>query len=131
MAEPAILLWLLAIAVTDARTRRIPNAMVWPGLCAVAVVAVTQPAVGLAAAAAATPYLLTFTAGWCGGGDVKLAFACGGLALRWDTAMIMVACASLVALMIALVSIGRRGSTGGHAHAPALVGALIVVSDLA
>ncbi|ASR03535.1 A24 family peptidase [Gordonia rubripertincta] len=127
MVEPAILFWLLAIAVTDARTRRIPNAMVWPGLGAVAVVAISQPAVGLAAGVAAAPYLLAFTARWCGGGDVKLAFVCGGLALRWDTAMVMVACASLVTLVIALTSVGRRG----HAHAPALVGALIAVADLA
>ncbi|MCK8612416.1 A24 family peptidase [Gordonia sp. C13] len=131
MVEPAILFWLLAIAVTDARTRRIPNAMVWPGLGAVAAVAIAQPAVGLAAAVAAAPYLLTFTVGWCGGGDVKLAFVCGGLALRWDTAVAMVACASLVSLVIALMDVGRRAPRRGHAHAPALVGALIAVSDLA
>ncbi|UOG22108.1 A24 family peptidase [Gordonia amicalis] len=68
MVELSISVWLLTIAVTDARTRRIPNVMVWPGLWAVALSAVAQPSVGLAAAAAAAPYLLTFAAGWCGGG---------------------------------------------------------------
>ncbi|MCZ4577820.1 A24 family peptidase [Gordonia amicalis] len=134
MVELSISVWLLTIVVTDARARRIPNVMVWPGLSAVALSAVAQPSVGLAAATAATPYLLTFAAGWCGGGDVKLAFACGGLTLSWDTALVMVALAALLSLVAVPVATTAETSptarSRGRAHAPALVGALIVVSDL-
>lgn len=134
MVELAILLWLLMIAVTDACTRRIPNAMVWPGLWAVGVTAITEPAVGLAALVAVSPYLLTFLAGWCGGGDVKLAFACGGLALRWDAALVTVGLAALLSLVavsvVAITVDDRKAPQRGQAHAPALVGALIVVTDL-
>ncbi|MEO9328572.1 A24 family peptidase [Gordonia aurantiaca] len=127
MTELAILLWLAGIAVTDLRTRRIPNPMVWPGVVAVASTGVAEPGVVLAGLVAAAPYLVAFYTRGCGGGDVKLAFVCGGLALCWDAALTMVALAALIALATAVVT---RRSGRGDPHAPALVVALCWVSDL-
>ncbi|UOG22107.1 hypothetical protein MTX80_03165 [Gordonia amicalis] len=65
---------------------------------------------------------------------MKLAFACGGLTLSWDTALVMVALAALLSLVAVPVATMAEASptarSRGRAHAPALVGALIVVSDL-
>jgi prepilin peptidase CpaA len=75
----------LIAAACDVRTRRIPNALT--GCAAVAALAVHVPAgagaVALALAAAAGAFLLgsvAFSAGWFGGGDVKLLAACCGVA---------------------------------------------------
>ncbi|HEY0613666.1 MAG TPA: A24 family peptidase [Candidatus Elarobacter sp.] len=74
-----------AAAATDVRSRRIPNALT--GFAALAAVAVHAPAglgpVALSLAAMAGAFLLgsvAFSAGWFGGGDVKLLAGCCGLA---------------------------------------------------
>ena len=126
MSELAILSWLVVVSVGDLRTRRIPNALVWPPIVAVTAMGAAEPPVLLAACAASAPYLHAFRAGTCGGGDVKLAYVCGGLATRWDAALVMVAAAAILALVAALAA---RRSRHGQPHAPALALALIAVSD--
>jgi prepilin peptidase CpaA len=84
-AAIVLILVTCAAAAVDVRTRRIPNALT--GAAAVAALAVHVPdgagAVALAVAAMAAAFLagmLAFSAGWFGGGDVKLVAACCGLA---------------------------------------------------
>ncbi|MFT4395739.1 prepilin peptidase [Gordonia lacunae] len=133
MGECAILVWLSVVAVTDAETRRIPNALVWPGVCGAMGACVVHPGAAVAVLTAAIPYVLAFGNRWCGGGDVKLAAACGALALRWDAALLVVALASLVAVGVVVADrVARREQPGtaSHPHGPALVGATIVVAGL-
>ncbi len=133
MGECAILLWLSVIAVSDADTHRIPNVLVWPGICGAMGACLVHPGAAVAALTAATPYAFAFGMRWCGGGDVKLAAACGALALRWDAALLVVALASLVAAGTVVTDrMGRRdpAGTGAHPHGPALVAATIVVAGL-
>lgn len=135
MLELLILLWLTRIAVTDVDSLRIPNVQIWPGMCAVIAGAAIHPGVGWAALAAASPYVLGFVLRRVGGGDVKLAAVCGGLSVRWDLALVMVLCASVVAATTALVAVTAARRAGRevprrHAHAPALVLGTLLVSPL-
>ncbi|WP_238422297.1 A24 family peptidase [Gordonia sp. 'Campus'] len=130
MTELSILVWLIAVADTDARTLRIPNRLVWPGIWAVAVVGVVHPEPAVAAVVAAAPYALCFGRRWCGGGDVKLAAVCGGLTLRWDAALLMVAVAASLSLGISAYRAVTRRDTAAHAHGPVLVAATVVVAGL-
>jgi prepilin peptidase CpaA len=84
-ATIALLGFSAAAAVTDLRTRRIPNALT--GAAALAALALHLPAgplaVALALGAMTAAFAIgsvAFTAGWFGGGDVKLLAACCGLA---------------------------------------------------
>ena len=115
-------LWLSAIAVRDARTRRITNTLLWPGVVAVAGMGVTSPAVITAGLIAASPYLLAWLLGQCGGGDVNLALVVGGLTADWATAMLVVLLAALLSAIAALVA--RSSSLP---HGPALAGATALV----
>jgi prepilin peptidase CpaA len=83
-ATTVLLVATLAAAVTDVRTRRIPNALT----AATAVLAVAvhlSDGIGpelAAIAAMAVAFVLgsfAYSAGWFGGGDVKLIAACCGL----------------------------------------------------
>ncbi len=87
MSAAAVVLVLVtcAAAAFDLRTRRIPNPLT--GAAALAALAVHVPAgpsaVLLSLAAMTAAFLvgsLAFSAGWFGGGDVKLLAACCGLA---------------------------------------------------
>lgn len=111
-------LWLSAIAVRDARTRRITNTLLWPGVVAVAGMGVTSPAVIAAGLIAASPYLLAWLLRQCGGGDVKLALIVGGLVADWATALLVTLLAAVLSTIAALVA--RSPSLP---HGPALVGA--------
>lgn len=111
-------LWLSAIAVRDARTRRITNTLLWPGVVAVAGMGVASPAVIVAGLIAASPYLLAWLLRQCGGGDVKLALVVGGLTADWVIAMLVVLLAAILSAIAALVA--RSSSLP---HGPALVGA--------
>ena len=95
MTSLTITLWLAAIALTDLRTMRIPNMLIWPGMCAVTAYGAADHRVGVAALLAAAPYAVCHSLGWCGGGDVKLALVCGGLLTTWDAALMLVLCAAL------------------------------------
>jgi len=87
MSTAAVVLVLVtcAAAAFDVRTRRIPNALT--GAAAIAALAVQvpagAPAVLLSLAAMVAAFLagsLAFSAGWFGGGDVKLVAVCCALA---------------------------------------------------
>ncbi len=84
-AAVVLILVTCTAALLDVRTRRIPNALT--GMAALAALAVHVPggpsAVLLSLAAMIAAFLvasLAFTAGWFGGGDVKLVAVCCGLA---------------------------------------------------
>jgi Flp pilus assembly protein protease CpaA len=84
-AAVVLILVTCTAALLDVRTRRIPNALT--GIAALAALAVHVPggpyAVLLSLAAMTAAFLiasLAFTAGWFGGGDVKLIAVCCGLA---------------------------------------------------
>ncbi len=111
-ATAVLLLATLAAAVTDVRTRRIPNALT--GGAAVAALALHAPAgivpelscIATICAAFALGSL-AFSAGWFGGGDVKLIAACCGLA-GFPGALALVlyilVCGALLALVTAALS---------------------------
>ncbi|MDL9937306.1 A24 family peptidase [Gordonia sp. ABSL1-1] len=121
-----VVLWLAVIADGDARTSRIPNVTVWPGLCAVFATATMTPTVGVAATVAALPYAICHRAGWCGGGDVKLAGVCGGLVVHWDVALVLVGSAALAAALVLAASPRRRALP----HGPFLVAVTLPLAAL-
>ncbi|MGV9711162.1 prepilin peptidase [Gordonia sp. NPDC003424] len=116
-----VLLWLCRITVGDLRTRRIPTALVWPGIVATVGMATTHPMVGLTATVAAVPYLVAALAGLCGGGDAKLAFVLGGLVADVATALLVVFLASIIGFA---AHAGLR-TRDALPHAPALFGATV------
>lgn len=126
MATLAILLWLAAIAHSDLRSLRIPNVLVWPGVCAVVVLGGAHPPVLLAALVAAAPYALCRMARWCGGGDVKLALVCGGLLAGWDAALMLVLCAAVGNAALFALLRGRSALP----HGPVLVVVTVVLGGL-
>ncbi|MDR2279346.1 MAG: A24 family peptidase [Gordonia sp. (in: high G+C Gram-positive bacteria)] len=106
----------IVCAVVDARTGRIPNAITGPAIIIVAAVSAVHPATALAAAVCAGPYLIAFTRGLCGGGDVKLAAVCGGLLADPGLAAATVVGAAFIT---GIVLAARRARA--VAHGPALV----------
>jgi len=112
-ATVALLVVACAAAAIDVRTRRIPNALT--GAAALAALAVHLPAgpfaVTLALAAMACAFAvgtMAFTAGWFGGGDVKLiAVCCGFASLPGSISLVLYV---LVAgALLALVTAAARG----------------------
>jgi hypothetical protein len=73
MAWWLVLVWSGVIALGDARTGRIPNPIVWPGVVAPVAIGLDHPVVLISALVTVLPYLVAWMAGRCGGGDVKLA----------------------------------------------------------
>ncbi len=127
MSVCVLSLWLGVIAVTDHRTGRIPTPLVWPGVVATLVSSGAHLTVLLAAAVAATPYLLAALAGLGGGGDIKLAFAGGGLVADPFAALLVV----FVAAVAGLATHSRRSSAArSRPHAPALVAAVMCILAL-
>jgi prepilin peptidase CpaA len=130
VATAVLLVATLAAAVTDIRSRRIPNVLT--AAAAVAAVAVhLGEGIGPELAAVAAMIVafvlgsLAYSAGWFGGGDVKLIAACCGLAgfpaaiplvldiLVAGGVLALVAAAvngRLVALVLSTVSIATRGA---------------------
>jgi prepilin peptidase CpaA len=85
LAAMILVLASCAAAAFDVRTRRIPNALTGAAALAALIVHVPEgaSAVALSLAAMAAAFVagsVAFTAGWFGGGDVKLVAACCGLA---------------------------------------------------
>lgn len=123
--------WVLAaglvlLAVVDARTGRVPNRLVVPLLLVSVPLVVVEPSAGLAALAAATPYLAGFAAHACGGGDVKLALVCGVLIGAVDRVLLALLAASLLTAVHCFL-VRRRAVP----HGPALVAASLFVAALA
>lgn len=115
-----VAMWLGVIAVTDGRTGRIPTAVVWPGVVAPLATGICDPQVLLASTLTATPYLLGTLSGRCGGGDVKLAFAIGGVLADAGAGLIAIVLAAIFTL-IAYARAPRERRR--QPHAPALVAA--------
>ncbi|MFW0784929.1 prepilin peptidase [Gordonia sp. CPCC 206044] len=114
--------WLAVIAITDRRTGRIPTALVWPGVAAVAAYAAVHPVVAVAAFVTAMPYLGAALARSCGGGDVKLAFAVGGIVADPGVCL----CVVLLAAVLSLITHAVGASVPrARPHGPALIIATI------
>lgn len=123
MVECLVLMWLAVIADGDSRTRRIPHALIWPGVVAVAAASPVHPIVGAAALVALLPYLVGAFAAGTGGGDVKLAAVTGGLVADPIVAMLMVCVAAVLDLA---GRFGHDDARGARPHAPVLVAASIM-----
>jgi prepilin peptidase CpaA len=102
-----------AAAAIDVRTRRIPNALT--GAAALAALVVQLPAgpaaVTLALAAMVAAFAagtIAFSAGWFGGGDVKLIAACCGFA-SFPGAVWLVLYVLVAGAMLALAVATARG----------------------
>ncbi|MDL9947523.1 A24 family peptidase [Gordonia sp. ABSL11-1] len=121
MAWWLVLVWSGVIALGDARTGRIPNPIVWPGVVAPVAIGLDHPVVLISALVTVLPYLVASMAGRCGGGDVKLAFAVGALVADPAIGPAVV----LVAAVVGLAGHLRAGVPGPRPHGPALVGATV------
>jgi prepilin peptidase CpaA len=102
-----------AAAAIDVRTRRIPNVLT--GAAAIAALAVALPAGPAAVAlafgtmvAAFAAGCLAFSAGWFGGGDVKLIAACCGFA-SFPGSVMLVLYVLIAGALLALVTAAARG----------------------
>ena len=116
MIAAALLVWSVAVAWCDWRTRRIPNLLLLgaavPVLAWLAFqaqgplgVAPVQSAVG--AGTAALLFLPGFVLGMSGGGDVKFA-ACCGLILGWPAVLPMLLLSSILLGALSLWVMMRR-----------------------
>jgi prepilin peptidase CpaA len=113
LAAIVLLLVTCAAAAIDVRTRRIPNALT--GAAALAALALHLPAGPLAVALALGAMLaafaigsVAFTAGWFGGGDVKLLAACCGLA-SFPGSISLVLYVLVAGMLLALVTAAMSG----------------------
>ena len=115
----AVLVWLTACAVSDARRGEIANALTLPALLAGMVVALGAGwgRAALLGAVLATA-LVANAAGWMGGGDVKIVAALAGL---WPEAL-PVALLGVCAWGLGRRALGRSGRL--RAVAPMLAGTL-------
>ena len=102
-----------AAAAIDVRTRRIPNLLT--GAAAVAALAVHVPAGPVAVTTALAAMLaafvaasIAFSAGWFGGGDVKLVAACCGFA-SFPGSIALVLYVLVAGALLALVTAAARG----------------------
>jgi prepilin peptidase CpaA len=98
IAVTALAVALTAAAVTDLRSRRIPNAVTYPALAIAAACAISLGGLALLAESAlgallcSTPLALAMWRGWMGAGDVKLMALCGlvsGTAGGWTFSLIV------------------------------------------
>lgn len=122
VAALIITVWLAVVAEHDRRTRRIPNALLLPGVIAVVLGACIHPMVAVAAVAGSAAYLAAFVGGGCGGADVKLGFVLGGLIGQPIPALMMVALAQLGVLL------GRcRAGPARRPHGPTMIVAAMAI----
>ena len=129
----ALGLWAGLVAAADLRHRRIPNALLLPGLALVlwagllpgGASALAMAGGGLVGLAALLP---AWRWGLLGGGDVKLAVLLGAMdlaALGWALAIAFGL--DLLFARARLRLLPARPAGGGRAFAPALLGAFILV----
>ncbi len=112
-AALVLLLVTCAAAAIDVRTHRIPNALTgFTALAALALAVFAGPFAVLtcilAMAAAFAAGSIAFSAGWFGGGDVKLIAACCGLA-GFPGAVSLVLFILIAGAVLALVTAAARG----------------------
>jgi prepilin peptidase CpaA len=120
-------------AAIDVRTRTIPNALLAPA--ALAVIAVHAPeglsVVGLCTATMLVAFIagtLAFSAGWLGGGDVKLIAVCCGLVGAAGAAR-LVPDILIAGALLALVSAAARGRLLALVRSAAAVAAFRTAPD--
>ena len=121
LTTSTLLLWTLTAfaAFWDLRHRRIPNSLVAVGLVAGAVVRLQADGThglmgGLAGALVALGlYLIPFAMRKVGGGDVKLAMACGMFLGAASTLWLVLYATALNGLLAITMLIGRRLIFGG------------------
>lgn len=118
----AIAMWLIALARTDFRERRLPNRLTVPAVSAAVASAASDPALIAGMAAATGLYLVVGLAGGVGGGDVKLVCALSGMAGGIGATLTMMVIAQVLTLIVALSSRRRQ-----VAHGPPLAAAAAVV----
>lgn len=109
-------MWLIGLAAGDLRTRRLPNILTLPALCAALVGAALNPVAFGGLVVAAAVYVVAFWLGGCGGGDVKLAATLGALAGSVTAAALLIVLAQSVTIVAATV----RRDTRAQPHGPAL-----------
>ncbi|WP_328857859.1 A24 family peptidase [Williamsia herbipolensis] len=125
--------WLMVLTGHDLRSRTLPNRLTVPAVIAATAAATCHGGVALSVLALSVPYLLTCLAGGCGGGDVKLAAALGGLVADPGRSLVVVVAASLLSLAAAgVIAVRGRGSDGRapRPHGPALVAAALIAGGL-
>ena len=116
-----VLIVITCVAATiDVRTRRIPNLLT--GAAAIAALAVHAPAGPVAVVTALAAMIaafavasLAFSAGWCGGGDVKLIAACCGFA-SFPGAIALLLDVLVAGAVLALVTAAARGRLVALVH---------------
>ncbi|MFT3662503.1 MAG: A24 family peptidase [Gordonia sp. (in: high G+C Gram-positive bacteria)] len=122
--------WVLAMlsvaaAVGDHRSGTIPNALTLPTMLVGVAAAWDRPQAGAAALLFGAVYLAGFLVRACGGGDVKLAPACGVLAGTPESTLLALAVAG--AGTVTVCATARRRTVP---HAPPLVAATLLVAAL-
>ncbi len=133
-ATAALLILVVALAIHDARTQRIPNSLVYPALGAGLLLALASPvrpvwSSVVAGLFAGGLFVLIDLAsrGGMGMGDAKLA-ALIGLLVGWPAILValLVAFTSGAAVAVALLAMGRLGRKDAVPFAPALaLGAVV------
>ncbi|MGU3294487.1 prepilin peptidase [Williamsia sp. M5A3_1d] len=125
--------WSMMLIGHDLRSRTLPNRLTVPAVIAVLAAATVHGGVALSVLALSVPYVVTCLAGGCGGGDVKLAVALGGLVADPGRALLVVVAASVLSLCAAVVTAVRGRGSGRsvpQAHGPALVVAAMIWGGL-
>jgi prepilin peptidase CpaA len=122
-AAIVLLLVTCAAAAIDVRTRRIPNLLT--GAAALAALAVHVPAGPIAVVTALGAMIaafvfasIAFSAGWFGGGDVKLIAACCGFA-SFPGSIALVLYVLVAGALLALVTAAVRGRLVALVHSTA------------
>ena len=106
----------LAAAISDCRTRRIPNLLTGPLFAAgLAFATFSHGGAGLfesllSSALVASPFVLLFAIGGGGAGDAKLMGALGAW-LGWLNGAFLLLCVSLAGVVFAMVHAWRRGDS--------------------
>lgn len=142
---PWITLSLLSVvlvisAAADVRAGKVPNAITVPAMAAGLVLGAVRGGIDSGGAAGASaglawamigllaaliPFSLIFFAGGLGGGDVKLMAAVGAITARWECVLATSVYAFVLAALMSLVVIFRRGLLRQTAHR--LLGVMIGV----
>ena len=125
----AVVSWLIVLCVHDLRTHVLPNRLTLPAGFAAIAMGVGDMHVGCSIVVLAAPYLVAATLGACGGGDLKLAVALGGVVADPALALLVVAVAALVTLA-AIALRGHPPPGAGVAHGPALAVAAVAMGGV-
>jgi leader peptidase (prepilin peptidase)/N-methyltransferase len=126
LMTPVLAMWFVALALSDLRVRKLPNAMTVPAACAAVAAVVVCPAAAPGMGIAAVIYLVAFWLGACGGGDVKLAITAGALVGSPAAVLAMITLAQVLTVVTAVVARTR----GPQPHGPPLCAAAALVCGI-